>query len=1430
MKFTRLLFLKISLLVAAGAAADTARWVSAMQAGDDAFGRGELRRAARSYQDALTATKILPDTDWRRAGALNNRAVALSAAGEHEKALSALDQALTVFAQGFGPDAALSLPALHNVAAILSHQAAPDRSREHLQRLVETAERELGPEHRQTALALADLARWLVVNGELGAARTHIERGLAVAANNEAASAAALLLVKAELESANGDFDQALATVETAVAQFTAEDAPATDLAYAKQQGAAALTMLARYAEAVAKLDEIQGELTESRRGEHPTLASVLEQKAGIHLIRAEFDVAEALFKRARAIRNRAQGRNHPETAANIAGLASVYLAQGRDREAAGALAQAEKMLAKTPLSAVFVPISLNRAKLALAQARLTDARVAVEQALGAARQNFGNRSPILLPLYFAHAELALYRRDPAGARASLDRVAELLGADGGPNHHHEHILRRLDARIHEQQGDTESALQAFDEAVASARQPKAAEPRALAVLTLDYANALIRADAFEAAADLLRQTEESLSALLGTNHPLVAGVIEAMGRVALASANFETARQSFTRALSIREESLPAGHVSSIRSLTGLGAAEFGLARYSESEQLLKRALTTGERAHGREDVRLVPVLVAYAQVQRIQAKFSDAHKSIDRALKLSKSSSERPAPAAAPALMGHGDLLLAYGRYAQAGQQFLRALDVGDSQSLEERNPYLLRLQVKLAGLAGETGDWRNADEWLARAETLSEGLPDDHRDGLRVRRAKARSMTLRGHYSVARESYEQVLADLEGKLPATHPRVLSALLALAELEVLLGDYSEAAERALAVSDVGGQALGERHPLRIAALILSVKAKQRAGDPAGAEEAAKIAAGLAEKTYGFRHPVLGEIYRLLGLSYLAQGKITEAQTILRRAKSTLERTLGRDSPELRPIHDAIAQQLVDQAKFTQASELAEMTLANLAKVFGEDGAKTIPARMNTARVLSIRGDDARAISHIEKAAADHDRLFAKTHPGRAEITLALADSLVRVGRAAEARKMLAAALEEFAAGPHAEHPARLPLMRSLAQRHMEAGDLDEAEQLLDAAITDTESRLGEKPPLLADLFLDKAALALETGRGDAVAEGRRAAEALAASYGEDHVRTVFGQAFSQLVISLRGDERADFLPFLAALEEGLGGAHPAIGLLSLEIGLLQSQTNRLAAATTTLRRAGENLERAFGAGHPDWVRSQIALGTVLLNAGEAQRANSIARHAWSKAGERLGPGHPATIKALAALANSQAATQDDAAADTYQQALASAEKLYGEDHPEVANIGIGAGRLATRMGHTDLAEKHFAHALRVVKARRGDTHPSVADLNIALGELYQSAGRKKAAKERYSDALRIRQAAFGGDALPVAVVLERIASVAFDMDDFKGARDGFLRAIEIRKTLETDRSAMVLAERNLAGVYLALGEYDLALETLGQPTAASQ
>jgi serine/threonine-protein kinase len=336
-----------------------------------------------------------------------------------------------------------------------------------------------------------------------------------------------------------------------------------------------------------------------------------------------------------------------------------------------------------------------------------------------------------------------------------------------------------------------------------------------------------------------------------------------------------------------------------------------------------------------------------------------------------------------------------------------------------------------------------------------------------------------------------------------------------------------------------------------------------------------------------------------------------------------------------------------------------------------------------------------------------------------------------------------------------------------------------------------------------------------------------------------------------------------ADTLRVIALLERGVREARalesePAVQAEFYHtLGGLYQELGELERADSLLQLALDQRRALHGEDHTDVAESLLALGMLRHDEARMDTAEQLVRTALAMTRRHHARDHPAVITALTGLGGllSDAGKHDDAiavlteAVSLQSQADTTAEysgsltmlanahyyagnypvsdslnrivlgldrRLYGERHPNVADVLINLGAIQNMLGHYPEAETLYRDALAIMEPYYGPDHPQTASNLKMLGQTLVYQERYDEARPVLTRVLEIRERLLGPDHPNVATTLSDLGSVALHTNDLEMAERHFLRMAEIyRKALGDRHDFVAVALSNLASVYVEAGDH---------------
>ncbi len=158
--------------------------------------------------------------------------------------------------------------------------------------------------------------------------------------------------------------------------------------------------------------------------------------------------------------------------------------------------------------------------------------------------------------------------------------------------------------------------------------------------------------------------------------------------------------------------------------------------------------------------------------------------------------------------------------------------------------------------------------------------------------------------------------------------------------------------------------------------------------------------------------------------------------------------------------------------------------------------------------------------------------------------------------------------------------------------------------------------------------------------------------------------------------------------------------------------------------------------------------------------------------------------------------------------AIDLYRGALATARKLWGDEHEHVASTLSNLSLALGADGQLTEAESTQRESLAIYRKLRGSEHEDVADVLDSLGGMVRLQGRLPEAESLHREALAMRRKLLGSEHTDTAASLNNLASVLEKRGNLSEAEVLYREALEVlRKQLEPGDPRVATTLNNLAG-----------------------
>lgn len=285
------------------------------------------------------------------------------------------------------------------------------------------------------------------------------------------------------------------------------------------------------------------------------------------------------------------------------------------------------------------------------------------------------------------------------------------------------------------------------------------------------------------------------------------------------------------------------------------------------------------------------------------------------------------------------------------------------------------------------------------------------------------------------------------------------------------------------------------------------------------------------------------------------------------------------------------------------------------------------------------------------------------------------------------------------------------------------------------------------------------------------------------------------------------RGIEQAGWL---SNQPEAQADLYQTLGSV-IPLALVGASKDQAKSAEDQVRRSLDEIRHSQPENKALLGNAEMALGTVMIQAGDQKQAADILDRAVKDIEAADGAHSPQLARALGAQSDADIYLGSyDAADSASRQALAIDRSVYGEYHPHVAeDLGNLAQTQETR-GYFAQAESLEREALAIMTRWYGPNDSETARKMTTLASTLLSEKKLDEASDLLQRALSIQERVYGPQHPTVAYVLNSMGLVALDQKNFAEAEKDYAQVAQIYRLAYGDQDYRVaVALGNLASVY---------------------
>lgn len=400
---------------------------------------------------------------------------------------------------------------------------------------------------------------------------------------------------------------------------------------------------------------------------------------------------------------------------------------------------------------------------------------------------------------------------------------------------------------------------------------------------------------------------------------------------------------------------------------------------------------------------------------------------------------------------------------------------------------------------------------------------------------------------------------------------------------------------------------------------------------------------------------------------------------------------------------------------------------------------------------------------------------------------------------------------------GPKNMETLRALVLLAISQYY--EGNSEAAEAAFRETIAGAQETLGADDPWTARAESQLATVLTDHGRfvearalmNHALAVSRR-------SYDESSGEPAVDLNISGILLHNMGEVDSALVMFEAALdwmERSVGIENVGAAMLIHNVGITRLGRGDLAGAEEWLRRACAIRGRVLPPEHPQLASSMRALGSVLVEQGDAVLGEAMHREAWTRLRQASGPEDPSVAGAAQDLASDLLDRGDHAEAETLaREVLAARERSHGLASGDYADALSLLSRVLLAEGKTNEAREARQRALGIQTDLTGAQSFEAALFRRDLATLERAAGQTARAESLLQAACPAFEGAGERGRRDLAGAYLVRGLLARESGDDARAEKNLRRALELRREVEGAEGVDFLeAEVELGRFLLAQG-----------------
>lgn len=389
----------------------------------------------------------------------------------------------------------------------------------------------------------------------------------------------------------------------------------------------------------------------------------------------------------------------------------------------------------------------------------------------------------------------------------------------------------------------------------------------------------------------------------------------------------------------------------------------------YNEAQRAAERALQLREQHLPPGHLDLAVSLNTLGLILHKQIALGPAQAAHERTLQIREQALGASHPLVAESLVNLARVLYANGQFARAQPLLLRSLDIRRT-SLGGRHPEVGMTLNHLGIVETQLGNLADGRDRLMEATAIFEAAGSSRIGDLgRALSFLGNIYGRMGDFSRARPILERSLALLEDRYGAGHLETTVALLRLAQLHVKLGELDAGLGLLQRMRAIEEASLGPHHAERAGTLNELGRIHRMQGRLTEARSHFERALAIQEQTIGGTHPFVAVTLNELAQVRAKQGDIAVAETIYLRALHIQEESVGTNHPFLAPTLTNLGYLNGHLGRMTQAERYFARGLQIREDALGERHPDVAWNLMDLAKTKHAQGDLSGAHALYERA-----------------------------------------------------------------------------------------------------------------------------------------------------------------------------------------------------------------------------------------------------------------------------------------------------------------------------------------------------------------------------------------------------------------------------------------------------------------------------